>query len=272
MPVLNLPDLSLYYETHGSPAAPALLLLHGLGSSADDWQLQAPVFSRRYDVITVDLRGHGRSVGAGATAGSSRPFTIEQMADDAAALLDHLQVAAAYVVGLSLGGCVAQALAVRYPARVRALVLVNTFARLRPAGWRGAGRLLKRAWLFAFAPMPALAAFIARGLFPKPEQRPYYEAAVARLSQNTKGPYLAAMRAVARFDLRRQLAAVRCPALVVAGDRDQTVPLAAAQALHRAIPGARFALLADSGHASPYDQTENFNEVVLAFLAEQAPQ
>ena len=264
MPTLTLPDLPLYYETHGSPAAPAVLLLHGLGSSADDWQLQVPVFSQRYFVVTVDLRGHGRSVGKGAGT-----FTIAQMADDVAALLDHLGVAAADVVGLSLGGCVAQAVAIRHPARVRALVLVNTFARLRPAGWRGAGRFVKRAWLFAFAPMPALAAFIARGLFPKPEQRPYYDEAVARLSKNTKGPYLAAMRAIAGFDVRRGLAAVRCPVLVVAGDRDQTVPLAAGQALHRAIPGARFALLADSGHASPYDQTEKFNEVVLGFLAEQ---
>jgi len=187
-----------------------------------------------------------------------------------AALLAHLNVPAAYVMGLSLGGCVAQALAVRHPARVRALVLVNTFARLRPAGVRGLGRLARRVWLFAFAPMPALAAFIARGLFPKPEQRPLYDAAVARLSRNPKEPYLAAMRAISGFDLRPQLAAVRCPALVVAGDRDQTVPLAAARALHAAIPGACFALVPDSGHATPYDQTETFNQLVLAFLAEQA--
>jgi len=78
------------------------------------------------------------------------------------------------------------------------------------------------------------------------------------------------MLAVAGFDLRRQLAAVRCPALVVAGDRDQTVPLTAGRALHASIPGARFALVADSGHATPFDQTEAFNQLVLAFLAEQA--
>lgn len=266
MPYLNLPHLALYYELHPGPAALPLLLLHGLGSSADDWQLQVPAFSAHYPVIAVDLRGHGRS----RPPGGFSPFTIAQMADDVAALLAHLEVPAAQVVGLSLGGCVAQALAVRHPARVRALVLVNTFARLQPAGWRGAGRILKRLWLFAFAPMPALAAFNAAGLFPKPEQRPIYDEAVARLSRNAKRDYLGAMLAVAGFDVRRQLAAVRCPTLVVAGDRDQTVPLAAVQALHRRIPGARFALLADSGHATPFDQTEAFNQLVLAFLAEQA--
>jgi 3-oxoadipate enol-lactonase len=277
MPSLPLADLDLYYERSGPPAGIPILLLHGLGSSGDDGQLQVPAFSALHPVITVDLRGHGRSRRAGTPArpgtsgrpGNSGTFTIAQMADDVAALLAHLDVPEAYVVGLSLGGCVAQALAVRHPARVRALVLVNTFARLQPAGVRGLGRLLRRVWLFAFAPMPALAGFIARGLFPKPEQQQLYTEAVARLSRNPKGPYLAAMRAIAGFDLRQQLAAVRCPTLVVAGDRDQTVPLAAGQALHRSLPGARFALIADSGHASPYDQTEAFNRLVLAFLAEQ---
>jgi len=86
-------------------------MLHGLGSSADDWQLQVPVLGARYSLIAVDLREHGRSRQPGRPAG----FTIMQMADDVAALLAHLQAPAAYVMGLSLGGCVAQALTARPP-------------------------------------------------------------------------------------------------------------------------------------------------------------
>jgi pimeloyl-ACP methyl ester carboxylesterase len=267
----------LHHTLHG--AGPLLVLLHGLGSSADDWELQVPAFSQHYTVLTLDLRGHGRSLAPGA-----RPaFTIPQMADDVAALVASPPFSLpagegqgegestrppAHVLGLSLGGCVAQALAIRHPRLVRSLVLVNTFARLQPAGLRGAGGLVRRLWLLATAPMPALAAYIARGLFPKPEQRPLFDMAVERLGRNTKAHYWAAMRAVAALDLRPQLAHIQCPALIIAGDRDRTVPRAAIDVLRRGLPHARFALVPDSGHATPYDQTEIFNRLVLDFLAD----
>jgi len=259
MPTARLNNLDLYYETTGAGAP--LVLLHGLGSSSADWALQMPAFAARYRVITVDLRGHGRSLD-----GAWR-YTIDQMAEDVAALLAQLQEPPAHVVGLSLGGCTAQMLAARHPGQVRSLVLCNTFARLRPDGLRGAGRLLRRVWLFGTAPMPMVAGYVAAGLFPKPEQQAIRAEAVARLGRNRKRPYLAAMRAVAAFDSRALLAAIRCPTLVLAGDRDTTVPRAAVQALARGITGARLALIEDSGHATPYDQPEEFNRQVLEFLA-----
>jgi 3-oxoadipate enol-lactonase len=259
MPFSRVNDLGLYYETSGSGAP--LLLLHGLGSSSADWALQAPAFAARWQVVTVDLRGHGRS------QDGARRYTIAQMAEDVAALLAELELPPAHVVGLSLGGCAAQILAAGHPERVRSLVLVNTFARLRPDGLRGAGRLIMRAWLFGTAPMPVLAEYVAAGLFPKPEQNAIYTEAVARLSRNQKRPYLAAMHAALGFDARAQLGRIRCPTLVVAGDRDRTVPRAAIDELCRGIPGARFALIEDSGHATPYDQPEAFNQAVMEFIA-----
>lgn len=259
MATARLPDLDLYYETSGAGAP--LVLLHGLGSSSADWALQMPAFAARYQVITVDLRGHGRSLD-----GAWR-YTINQMAEDVAALLAQLELPAAHVVGLSLGGCTAQPLAARHPGQVRSLVLCNTFARLRPDGLRGAGRLLRRMWLFGTAPMPVVARYVAVGLFPKPEQADIRAEAVARLGRNRKRPYLAAMRAVAAFDSRALLGSIRCPTLVLAGDRDTTVPRAAVQALARGIPSARLTFIADSGHATPYDQPEEFNRRVLEFLA-----
>jgi 3-oxoadipate enol-lactonase len=259
MPSFGLPTLDLYYETAG--AGSPLVLLHGLGSSSADWPLQMPAFTTRYRVITVDLRGHGRS-----QDGAWR-YTIAQMAEDVAALLAHLDEPPAHVVGLSLGGCTAQILAARHPGQVRALVLCNTFARLRPDSLRNAGQLLGRAWLFATAPMPVVARYVAAGLFPKPEHHALYAEAAARLGRNRKRPYLAAMRAVVAYDSRALLAAIRCPTLVLAGDSDRTVPRAAVQALAQGIPGARFRLIADSGHATPYDQPEEFNRNVLEFLA-----
>ncbi|HXG03458.1 MAG TPA: alpha/beta fold hydrolase, partial [Candidatus Binatia bacterium] len=186
MPVLNVPGARLQWEAHASAeaaTAPALVLLHGLGSSSADWLFQVPVFAARYRVLAVDLPGHGRSEARGR-------LSVEGMAAAVGALLRDLGEGPAHLLGLSLGGCVALALAAAQPERVRSLVLVNAFARLRPTGARGALRLLTRLGLLAAAPMPVVAAHVARGLFPRPDQRALYERAVASLSATPRRRYL----------------------------------------------------------------------------------
>lgn len=260
MPFVTVEGRALHYATAGEAPGPAVLFLHGLGSSSADWGFQTMAFAGRHRLLLVDLPGHGRS---------PRPrgrLTIEGMASEVEALLDRLGEEAVHTVSLSLGGCVALALALRAPGRVRSLTLVNTFARLRPAGLAGALALVVRLGLVVSAPMPVVAAYVARRLFPRPEQRALYEAAVASLSQTPRGVYLAAMRALAAFDVHRRLGDIRCPTLVVAGDGDPTVPLAAKEALTRAIPGGRLVVLAGSGHASNCDQPEAFNRAVLDFI------
>src|SRR5258706_16130688 len=102
MPIARVNGLDLYYELAGS--GPPLVLLFGLGSSSADWAFQLPEFSARYHVITVDLRGHGRSLDG------AWHYSVTQMADDVGALLATLDLGPAHVVGLSLGGCAAQPL------------------------------------------------------------------------------------------------------------------------------------------------------------------
>ena len=111
------------------------------------------------------------------------------------------------------------------------------------------------------------AAHVARRLFPWPEQRALYEAAVASLAATSRGAYLAAMQALARFDARGQVAAIRQPTLIVAGDRDTSVPLAAKVALAASIPRARLLVVPGSGHATPHDQPAAFNHAMLEFFA-----
>jgi len=249
------PDaVQLHAEDRGPRSrADALVLLHGLGSSSADWALQLPAFEKRYRVILIDLPGHGCS-----PLPRRRP-TVEAMAAS-------LDVTRAHMLGLSLGGCVALAFALRAPARARSLTLVNAFARLRPAGLRGAWRMAVRLALLTTAPMTAVAAHVARGLFPRPEQHELYAAAVASLSRTPRAGYLAAARALARFDARDQLATLRCPTLIVAGAMDRTVPLATQHALARAIPAARLSVVPNSGHATPHDQPDLFTHLVLTFL------
>ena len=260
MPDIGLGDVTIHYEAHGPGEGPPIVLLHGLGSSSADWGFQVPVLAGRHRVLVPDLRGHGRS---------SRPrgrLTVAAMARDVAALLTALGAPPAHVVGLSLGGCVAQALALDFPAHVRSLTLVNAFARPAAAGLRGGLRVLTRVGLLACAPMTVVAAHVARGLFPRADQRELYLAAVASLAGSPRRTYLASLRALARFDVRQRLGELRCPTLVIAGDRDRTVPLAAKRRLHRLIPGAALLVVDDSGHATPHDQAERFNTALLAFI------
>ena len=255
-----LAERALHHTVRGT-GGPPVLLLHGLGSCAADWTPQMAVLEPRYRVVAVDLPGHG------ATSLPRGRLTIERMAEAVVAVAEDLALAEAHVVGLSLGACVALRLVLQSPARVRSLTLVNPFARVRPGGLGDLARMVQRLVLLGTAPMPWVAAHVARRLFPWPEQQALHDAAVASLAATSRRGYAATMRALARFDARGQLAAIRCPALVVAGDRDRVVPLEAKLRLGAAIPGARVVVVPASGHATPYDQPATFNRLLLEFLA-----
>lgn len=261
MPGVALNGVEVWIDVVGQAAGVPIVLLHGLGSSSADWSFQIPTFAKRHRVLAVDLPGHGRAGPA------PRHLGIDEIADTLDAALTTLGEGEAHVVGLSLGGCVGLELAAAHPGRVRSLTLVNAFARLAPAGLPGLTRAAHRVALACAAPMPTLAAHVARTLFPKTEQRELYETAVRSLSATRRRTYLASMAALARFDARTRLRAVRCPTLVVVGDRDATVPRPAAERLCEDIPRARLLIVCDSGHATPYDQADVFNREVLAFIA-----
>jgi pimeloyl-ACP methyl ester carboxylesterase len=264
----SLLDGDLSWEERGPRDGVPVVFLHGLGSSAADWTWQVPAFAARHRVIALDLPGHGRSALRRPHRPLIRqPLSVEGMAGAVERVLGQVDERPAHVVGLSLGGCVALALALGAPGRVRSLTLVNAFARLRPAGVRGTLRMLERLALLAVAPMPVIATRVARGLFPGPDQIELRAAAEASLSRTDKRVYLAGVRAVTRFDARRRLGEIRCPTLIVAGGRDTTVPRASADLLRRRIPDARLVVVPGSGHATPYDRPALFNQLVLEFVA-----
>jgi pimeloyl-ACP methyl ester carboxylesterase len=214
-----------------------------------------------YRVILVDLPGHGRS------ALPAGRLSVDRMAGEVDALLAHLGEGPVHVVGLSLGACVGLALALRAPARVRSLTLVNGFARLRPGDGRGALRLALRALLLGTAPMSAVAELVARTLFPRPEQSALRQAAVVSLARTSRRAYAAAAAAIAGFDARASLADIRCPTMVIAGIEDRTVGIDTKDALAHAIAGARLVLVPGSGHVTNADQPLAFNAVLKEFLA-----
>lgn len=189
------------------------------------------------------------------------------MAQDVARGLEEHALPASHVVGVSLGACVALALALHAPERVRSLTLISGFARLRPAGATGALRMLLRLALLAAAPMRLVASQVARATFPRADQDDLRRLAVQSLRTTPRRSYAAAIGALLAFDVRGHLGRVRCPTLVVAGGDDRTVPLSAARTLAAGIPGARLLTVPGAGHAPHCDTPAVVNTALLEFLA-----
>lgn len=258
MPTVRSNGVTLNYEMEGT--GEPLVLLHGLGSCREDWLMQVPAFVGQYCVITADMRGHGRS---GKPPG---PYSVRMMAADVIGLLDALGVAAAHVVGLSMGGMVGFQLSLDYPQRMRRLVVVNSGPALVPRTLAERAQVARRLALARLAGPARTGRFLSKRLFPKPEQAPLRDLMIARWAENDPAAYLAAMRALIGWSVMDRIGEMRCPTLIVSGDRDY-LPLAAKREYTALIPGARLVVIEDSGHATPIDQVERFNTVVLEFLS-----
>jgi 3-oxoadipate enol-lactonase len=263
MPYYPVGPCKLFYSIHNPNdlCGSLVLLLHGLGSCGDDWLLQLPTLTPHYRVMTLDLRGHGYS-------GMQSDWPeIADLTHDVAVLLEALGESSTHVIGLSLGGTIALQLAVDRPNLVRSLTLVNTFARMQ-VGHGGRLQTVGRMILLAFGRMEWMGRWVARTLFPDDDQQLIREAAADRIASNPRGAYLRSLGAVARFDIRSRLGDIVAPTLVVAGDRDTTVPLKAKMELAHHIPRTRLEVVPGSGHATPVDAPDVFNRLLLDFLGE----
>ena len=261
MPTLTVNSAQIFYQEAGNGYP--LLMLHGLGSSGDDWWFQTPAFSRHFRVVLPNLRGHPQS---SPLRGSLSMYTL---AADVAQLLDALPIERAHVVGLSLGGAVAQLLAIHFPAKVNKLILVNSFAHLRPTSLREAYTLGRRMVASKFLPPNVTAKVVAQELFPKPDQAALRNEVFSRVGVNDVTSYRYLVDMIRRFDSRAQLDQIAASTLVITGDRDAVVPRSCQQQLVRCIRKVRWQFVRDSGHATPVDQPEEFNRLVLEFLKDE---
>jgi pimeloyl-ACP methyl ester carboxylesterase len=258
MPRIQLKDIKIYYgvEGEGEP----LLFLHGLGSSSAGWQLQRPVFAAHYQMITPDLRGHGRS------DKPPEPYSMALFAADIVGLLDALGIPAVHVVGLSLGGMIGFQMAVDYPERVLSLTAVNSGPEVVPRTFKEKRAIWQRQLLVNLFSRERIAETIGGRLFPEPEQAELRQMAIESFAANDKAAYKAATGAILGWSVRDRLGEIDCPVLLIASDMDYT-PVAAKEVYLAEIPGARLVVIEHSRHAVALDQPEAFNAAVGEFLA-----
>jgi 3-oxoadipate enol-lactonase len=249
MPFVARPGAKIHYDTHGAEG-PAVVLLQGLGLSSRFWfdvpesLASDPGWPRR--VITIDNRGTGRS------SRPRPPWTMSTMADDVAAVLDHANVEDALVVGISMGGMMAQHVALRHRRRVRGLLLLATTAGFL------AGALPDLGSMYRLLSLPfggrRASRNLARLLLPESKwgrAREIFSQWPTAMKDDPTPPatFAAHLFAASTHFVVPRLAQIDCPVLVVAGADDALVPKRNAEALVRRLPRAELELLPDTGHA-----------------------
>lgn len=261
MPTLTLPEAELHYEVAGE--GPPVLFLHGLGAHGGSWRDQVASFAAQYRVITLDLRGSGRSRDTRRPTG---PFAMAQFAADAHALLAHLGAAPAHVVGLSLGGMVAFQLAVDTPAAVASLTIVNSGPSVVPTTWLERAALRWRRVVTGLFGPARFAHVLAPRLFPRPEHAALRAEFIAMIGANDPRAYVATLDAILGWTVEDRIGAITVPTLVVCAGNDYT-PVARKEAYARRLRDARLVVVPDTHHALPMEAPERFDAVLAPFLA-----
>ena len=259
MPQVTGRGTRLYYEDTGT--GPVMLLSHSWWCDGRQWPQVPALVDAGYRVLNLDNRGHGRS-------GPQRePFTIWDMADDLIAVLDDAGVGEAILVGLSIGGMAGMRAAVRYPDRVRALVLADTGAAAQGIVNKVKITMLSPAWRTPARRL--IASQVVDVLFGSTARRDQPELVAtwrARfLAQDPASMMTIGRALVSRDDVTDRLTEIQVPTLVIVGDQDVDPGVAASVALAARIPGAQFVALPDTGHLSALEQPDAVTAALLHF-------
>lgn len=261
MPSLTRNGVTIAYDVVG--AGPCVVMTHSFLCDRTMFRHQVAALQDRYRVINIDLRGHG------ASGDASGPFTVYDLVDDVIAVLDQEGVHDAVWMGLSMGGFLSMRAALRHPARVRALALLDT-----DAGTESRFKAFKYGVLLfglrVAGVKPLLSSLLP--IFLGPTTRAQRPAVVAELEGAFMGmriPSVAnGIQAITtRDDIQAQLAEIRCPTLVLVGAEDEPTPVASAQAIAAAVPGATLVVVPASGHLSALETPEPVTRAVEALLA-----
>ncbi len=258
MPRVRIGDVTLNYEQEGQGSA--LVLIHGLGADLHCWDTAAPVFARYHRVLRPDVRGFG------ASDKPPGPYSPAMFARDLGGLLSACEIENAHVLGISMGGVIAQRFALDYPARVRSLVLVSTSSEVGATSIGAWQRLADRIERDGFDAQTADAARAFAPAFAKAHPEIVADFGRRNAACDPKG-YAAAARAVSDYNWTAELPRLTAPALILQGLDDQLTPPGGSVKMSRGLPQARLLMIAGAGHNLPCERPEIFHSSVLAFTA-----
>lgn len=257
MPIALIDDITLHYETQGSPSLPCLVLSNSLGTDLHMWDPQVSELARFFHVLRYDARGHGRS------AAGSAPVDIARLGRDVLGLLDHLGIERAHFCGISMGGLTGQWLGIHAPQRIGRLALANTAARIGSReGWTERAALVRRAGMDGVAAGAAARWFTQAFI----DQQPLVVGRmIEQLRAQSPQGYAACCDALAQCDLRAGVEAIDSPTLLIAGAHDPVTTVADAQWLAGRLARSEVAILPAS-HLSNIEAAEQFSTALLRFL------
>lgn len=249
----------IHYSIEGG--GPWVVLSHSLACDLSMWDPQAPALvDAGYRVLRYDMRGHGASLV------TPPPYTLDLLLEDLVGLLDELGVEKAHVVGLSIGGMIAQRLAIEHPERLHALVLCDTTARSDPDSrpvWEERFRAARAQGMQALVDPTLSRWFTAsyRASHPEVMER------IGALIRNTPvDGYEGCARALLEVDHLERLKEIDFPTLILVGEDDPGTPVAAAREIRDRVRGSELVSLHDASHLSNVQQAAGFNEALIEFL------
>ena len=263
MPFVSATDgTRIHYEVTGKPGATPVLMIQGLGASKNAWNLQRIAMATRFRIISFDNRGAGRS------DKPTVPFTLEQMAEDAIAVLDAAGIETAHVVGASMGGVISQIVAVKHPQRVRSLTLVCTACRNHP--WR---QELLQSW----AKTAEEKGMIEVGkeaaqwvMSPRSFRRlvPAFTWMGPLAALRPRHSFVSQIDAIlnTREDLVDQLSTITAPTMVIVGNQDILTPRGDSEEIAERIPNAELVVISGAAHGLMMEHSSTFNKILIEFL------
>jgi 3-oxoadipate enol-lactonase len=254
--------IDIHYEIEGE--GPWLTLSHSLACNLHMWDPQMPALKRRFKVLRFDTRGHGQS---GAPEGD---YTLEQLADDVKGMLDALEIRHTHWIGLSMGGMIGQAFALKYPGVFQSMVLADTTSRRPPEAAKMWG---DRIQIARTKGMDALVESTLARWFTEPYRNARKDV-MKRIGDDIRNTPVAGFagccHAISKVDYLDRLKEIRIPALVMVGEHDHGTPPEAARVIHQNLAGSEFKIIPSAAHISNVEQAEIFNEAMLAFLGRVA--
>jgi 3-oxoadipate enol-lactonase len=257
--------IDLACQTDGPDEGPVLVLAHTLATSRAMWRRQIPHFARRYRVVSYDLRGHGES------AAPDYPYSLEMLSEDVIGVLDSLGLERpAIFLGISIGGMVGQALALRHPDRFRAIILANTVSRTPAEGqgiWDQRIEAIRKDGVESQV-QPTLERWLSPEFRAREPETTQWVADMIRATPAVG--MIGCAKAIQKLDYTDQLEQITLPTLIIAGEKDPGSPVAAAQVIHERIKGSRLEVIPGCLHQTPIEAPDRFNQIVDDFLARRA--